>query len=145
MKVESTPAEVEMYWSEAVEEGRRELEIVYTFTQQFPEGLFERLSTQLQGEAVIRIDWANTIYIETADSQILVKRYINVKTLDINVSIQVRNQYHTMNDISTDNGNHDAITHATVTQYYRELCPLICCTVTTLEYTYTYIQWYTFD
>lgn len=89
VKVESSPSDIGAYWSSAVEMGRRELEIVYTFTQQFPEGLFERLSTQLQGEAVLRIDWANTIYIETAESQILVKRYINVKTLDINVSIQV--------------------------------------------------------
>lgn len=90
MKVDSTATEVEMYWSAKVEDGKRELEIIYAFTQQFPEGLFERLSAQLQGEADLRIDWANTIYIETGESsQILVKRFLNVNTLDIHVSIQV--------------------------------------------------------
>lgn len=79
-----------MYWSSVLEAGMKEMELEYNFTQQFPEGVFERLSAQLQGEAELRLDWANSIYIETEEAKILVRRYINNKTKDIMVSIQVQ-------------------------------------------------------
>lgn len=89
MKEEARDEEAELYWTRELTPGKREIEIVYDFTQQFPDGVFERFSAQLQGEAELRIDWANSIYIETSEANILVKRYINQKTLDIMVSIQV--------------------------------------------------------
>lgn len=78
-----------MYWSQELEAGKREMEIVYNFTQEFPEGVFERLSAQLQGQAELRLDWADTIYIEVSDAQILAKRYVSATTNNIEVSIQV--------------------------------------------------------
>ncbi|XP_067952197.1 malignant fibrous histiocytoma-amplified sequence 1 homolog [Watersipora subatra] len=86
-----TSLDIDTYWNSNIEEGSREMEIVYVFGKQFPEGLFETLSTQLQQKADLRLDWANTIYIETADTKILIKRYIDSKNSQISVSIQVRN------------------------------------------------------
>lgn len=89
MQADSHTEEVEMYWSHELDGGKKEMEIVYNFTQEFPEGVFERLSAQLQGQAELRLDWADTIYIEVADAQILARRYVSSITNNIEVSIQV--------------------------------------------------------
>ena len=93
VRAECSPQEVDNYWSNNIEDGTREMEIIYAFAQRFPEGLFETLSTQLQQDAELRLDWANTIYIETEETKILIKRYVNAKTAEVNVSIQV-SEYH---------------------------------------------------
>jgi len=48
VKAEATSDDIDMYWSPAIPDGQREMEISYTFPHQFPEGIFERLSAQLQ-------------------------------------------------------------------------------------------------
>lgn len=90
VKAESDSEETDVYWSRELEAGMKEMELVYDFAQQLPEGVFERLSAQLQGEAELRLDWANSIYIETEEVKILVRRYIDNKSQAINVSIQVK-------------------------------------------------------
>ncbi|KAF6024987.1 hypothetical protein EB796_016722 [Bugula neritina] len=91
VSIDSTPSDIEIYWDRAAEDGMREMEIVYTFPHTFPEGIFERMSTQLQQDADIRLDWANTIYIEAKDKKTLVRRFVNQTSSEINVQIQVRN------------------------------------------------------
>jgi len=89
VSIDSTPSDIEIYWDRAAEDGMREMEIVYTFPHTFPEGIFERMSTQLQQDADIRLDWANTIYIEAKDKKTLVRRFVNQTSSEINVQIQV--------------------------------------------------------